>query len=32
LISIFENLNQIEQQVKEMDQIVDIYNDKLDFL
>ena len=32
LLNIFENLNMIEMQVKEMDQIVDIYMDKIGYL
>jgi hypothetical protein len=32
LINIFENLNQVEMQIKEMDQIVNIYIDRLGYV
>ena len=32
LINIFENLNMIEIQIKEMDQIVEIYMDKIGYI
>ena len=32
LINIFENLNMIQMQIKEMDNIVDIYMNKMEYI
>ena len=31
LVSIFDNLNQIEMHIKEMDQVMEIYSDKFNY-
>ena len=32
LFSIFDNLNQIEMQIKEMDQVVEVYMNRLNYI